>query len=111
MVRIHTLTVRNRATAFALLAVGVGAIGLFLVVGLMLLAGLAVGGVALAAGMAISHRLRGSSGSVLRSPSPATARLDPGLEVFPNPVGRVGAGTAASVESIGPMDRKLDPSL
>jgi hypothetical protein len=101
----HSLTLRNRVAAVALLAIAAGAISILLVVGLMVLAALAVGGVCIAAGITAYRRLRGGRYAFPNSSSPSGTILDPALEVFPAPVSHLDPGSA---RSIGPATRKVD---
>ena len=82
--QVYTFSTKNRvvATLAALVVLGAGAA--LLLVGLALLAGVAIAGGVLGAGVLAVRALRGE-----RHPSPrassATSALDPSLEVFPEP--------------------------
>jgi len=78
------MTVRNRAIAvvIAILILGVGVI--FVTIGFAVLAVLAVGGVALGAGIRLYYRLRHRSHPVVRERLSTSDALDPSLEVRPN---------------------------
>src|SRR3954465_14383155 len=78
MMRVYTLTVRNRVIAtLALLAlIGLGAA--IVAVGFTVLLGLAAAGTLVGAGGSIYNRLRGRRVDVL----PRSGGLDPRLEVF-----------------------------
>ena len=94
MVKIYTISVRNRAAA-ALLGVGVVALGaVFLTLGFALLLGLVVAGGVVGAGVAAYRLLRGGSKShrplssialdrMSQMHSTSGAGLDPSLEVKP----------------------------
>jgi hypothetical protein len=71
---------RGRTVALAIAALVVG--GIFLALGLALLATLAVVGTVIAAGMAIARLLRGRPSLPTREPP-----LDPSMEVFPPATG------------------------
>ena len=83
MVRLYTLTVKNRlaAVAIAIAILGLGAV--FLTVGLALLAGLAVAGGVLGAGYALIRRIRGDRLPQGQPKVGALNGLDPALEVRP----------------------------
>jgi hypothetical protein len=90
MMRVYSLSVRNRAAATV---VGVAALGLgavFLTLGFALLLGLVAAGVVVGAGVAGYRMLRGSRGLPKRSfdqyhslDGERDAALDPSLEVKP----------------------------
>jgi hypothetical protein len=80
---VYSLTVRNRAAALVLTLAVLGAGAALLVVGLALLAALAVAGGVLGAGILAYRTLRGRPAT----PAPlgrAGTALDPSLEVFPD---------------------------
>jgi hypothetical protein len=83
MAKLYTLTVKNRVGG-ALLAVAIVGLGVvFLTVGLALLAGLAVAGVALGTGYAVYNRLRGRETSLPQPFGRNRSGLDPAMEVRP----------------------------
>lgn len=80
-IRVVQFDVRNRAAAAAL---GVAALvtgGVLLALGITLLAGIAVVGVAVGAGVMLYRSLTGRRGGRLER----RVRLDPSMEVFPEP--------------------------
>jgi hypothetical protein len=81
VVRLYTLTIKNRvaAVAIAIAVLGLGAV--FLTVGLALLAGLAVAGGVLGAGYSLVRRLRGDKSAVAGSVEGQIGDLNPMLEV------------------------------
>ena len=82
--QVYTFSTKSRvvATLAALVVLGAGAALLFL--GLALLAGVAIAGGVLGAGVLAVRALRGERKAPLRASSPVSA-LDPSLEVFPEP--------------------------
>jgi|SRR5688500_10039496 len=78
---IFSITVRNRWLALLLGLVVLGAGAALLVVGLALLAAVALAGGALAMAIIAYRKLRGIPAHPLRTPS--HSGLDPSLEVFP----------------------------
>jgi len=82
--QVYTFSTKNRvvATLAALVVLGAGAALLFL--GLALLAGVAIAGGVLGAGVLAVRALRGERKPPLRASSAGSA-LDPSLEVFPEP--------------------------
>ena len=80
--QVYTFSTKNRvvATLAALVVLGAGAA--LLLVGFALLAGVAVAGGLLGAGVLAVRALRGERTGSFRSPSAGSA-LDPSLEVFP----------------------------
>jgi len=80
--QVYTFSTKNRvvATLAALVVLGAGAA--LLLVGLALLAGVAIAGGVLGAGVLAVRALRGERKAPLRAPSAGSA-LDPSLEVFP----------------------------
>ena len=81
---VYTFTTRNRGASLlvGLLVLGAGAA--LLVLGLALLAGVAIVGGVLGTGVIAYRALRGKSTPSLEG-SPASTRLDPSLEVFAEP--------------------------
>ena len=67
---------RGQKIALAAAAIAIG--GVFLALGIALLATLAVAGAVIAGGMAIARVLRGGKPTAMREPP-----LDPSMEVFP----------------------------
>jgi hypothetical protein len=82
--QVYTFSTRNRLVALLAALVVVGAGAALLLVGLALLAGVAVVGGVLGTGLLAYRALRGRKSSTLRG-GPAWATLDPSLEVFPEP--------------------------
>ena len=80
--QVYTFSTKNRvvATLAALVVLGAGAA--LLLLGLALLAGVAIAGGVLGAGVLAVRALRGERKAPLRAPSAASG-LDPSLEVFP----------------------------
>ena len=80
--QVYTFSTKNRvvATLAALVVLGAGAA--LLLVGFALLAGVAIAGGVLGAGVLAVRALRGERKAPLRAPSAGSA-LDPSLEVFP----------------------------
>ncbi len=72
----HRLS-RGKKIAFAFAAVAIG--GVFLALGIALLATLAVAGAVIAGGMVVARILRGGKPTAMREPP-----LDPSMEVFPH---------------------------
>ena len=84
MSKVYAVTFRNRAVAI-LVIVALIAIGAVLfTVGLALLAGLAIGGTLIGAGIAAYRRLRHGRQAVIRHELGEQPQLDPSLEVQPN---------------------------
>jgi hypothetical protein len=81
--QVYTFSTKNRvvATLAALVVLGAGAA--LLLVGFALLAGVAIAGGVLGAGMLAVRALRGERKAPLYGPSGRSA-LDPSLEVFPD---------------------------
>jgi hypothetical protein len=69
---------RGKTIALAIAALAVG--GIFLALGIALLATLALVGTVAAAGMAVARLVRGRRSSL----APRERRLDPSMEVFPS---------------------------
>lgn len=67
---------RGKKIALAVAAVAIG--GVFLALGIALLATLAVGGAVIAGGIVVARALRGGKRTPMREPP-----LDPSMEVFP----------------------------
>ncbi len=84
--QVYTFSTKNRvvATLAALVVLGAGAA--LLLLGLALLAGVAIAGGVLGAGVLAVRALRGERKAPLRAPSAASG-LDPSLEVFPEAPG------------------------
>ena len=80
--QVYTFSTKNRLVAVLAALVVLGAGAALLLVGLALLAGVAVVGGVLGAGMLAYRALRGQNQSTLRG-SPPWTTLDPSLEVFP----------------------------
>jgi len=82
--QVYTFSTKNRvvATLAALVVLGAGAA--LLLVGFALLAGVAIAGGVLGAGVLAMRALRGERKPPLRASSAGSA-LDPSLEVFPEP--------------------------
>jgi len=80
--QVYTFSTKNRvvATLAALVVLGAGAA--LLLVGFALLAGVAIAGGVLGAGVLAVRALRGERKASLRTPSAGSA-LDPSREVFP----------------------------
>jgi hypothetical protein len=79
---VYTFSTRNRVVAVLATLVVLGAGAALLLVGLALLAGLAVAGGVLGAGILAYRAIRGQSPATLRR-GPSTSGLDPALEIFP----------------------------
>jgi hypothetical protein len=79
--QVYTFSTKNRFVALLAALVVVGAGAALLLVGLALLAGVAVVGGALGTGLLAYRALRGRKASTLKG-SPAWSTLDPSLEVF-----------------------------
>lgn len=79
--RVVRIDVRNRAAAAALAVTALVAGGVLLALGITLLAGIAVVGTAVGAGVMLYRSITGGRGGRLRS----RGRLDPSMEVFPEP--------------------------
>lgn len=82
--QVYTFSTKNRLVALLAALVVLGAGAALLLVGLALLAGVAVVGGVMGAGLLAYRALRGQKQSTLRG-SPAWTTLDPSLEVFPEP--------------------------
>ena len=99
--QVYTFSTKNRvvATLAALVVLGAGAA--LLLVGLALLAGVAIAGGVLGAGLLAVRALRGERNAPLRESS-ARGTLDPSLEVFPS---------APRIGQPGPNDdpRRIEP--
>ena len=80
--QVYTFSTKNRLVAALAALVVLGAGAALLLVGLALLAGLAVAGGVIASGVLAYRALRGKLHAPLRDSSVRTT-LDPGLEVFP----------------------------
>src|SRR6185437_11752710 len=81
--RVITLNVRNRAGAIALAVMAVVLGGTLLAFGLVLLAGLAVTGAVVGAGVMLYYKLTGRLPGRFSSMQPRGTGLDPAQEVFP----------------------------
>ena len=79
---VYSLTIRNRAVAFLILLVVLGAGAALLVVGLALLAGVALAGGLLGTGILLYRKLRGQP--TFPAQRHRADALDPSLEVFPD---------------------------
>ena len=93
--QVYTFSTRNRVVAALAALVVLGAGAALLLVGLALLAGVAVAGAVLGAGALAYRAIRGQRHTPIRS-SPETT-LDPALEVFPEP-GRIDVPVAPNDE-------------
>ena len=82
--QVYTFSTKNRVVAVLAGLVVVGAGAALLLVGLALLAGLAVAGGVIGTGLLAYRAVRGQGHPPLREPSTQTT-LDPSLEVFPEP--------------------------
>ena len=85
---VYTFNTRNRLVAVLATLVVLGAGAALLLVGLALLAGLAVAGGVLGAGLLAYRAIRGQRRAPLRGGSGGGSRmsgLDPALEIFPEP--------------------------
>jgi hypothetical protein len=80
---VHSITIRNRAAALVVTLAVLGAGAALLVVGLALLAALAVGGGVLGAGVLAFRALRGERRASAPIGRARAMGLDPALEVFP----------------------------
>ena len=81
--RSFQISTRSRAGAIALAIAVIALGGVFLVFGLVLLAGLAAVGTVLGAGLMAYHRITGRWPSFLRQSAAPRRTLDPAHEVFP----------------------------
>jgi hypothetical protein len=99
--RVYTFGTRNRFVAVLAALVVLGAGAALLLLGLALLAGVAVAGGVLGAGVLAYRALTGKRDAPLAEPPRRT--LDPALEVFPEP-GRADAGAEPNEDRrrIGP---------
>ena len=82
--RIYSIKVRNPLVAALLVIVALGALAMAFMVGVILLATVAVAGLLLAAGLVIRRKLGRLRGELPHSPT-ASARLDPSMEVRADP--------------------------
>jgi len=82
--QVYTFSTKNRLIAALAALVVLGAGAALLLVGLALLAGVAIAGGVLGAGLLAVRALRGERQSPLPA-SATTSALDPSLEVFPEP--------------------------
>jgi uncharacterized membrane protein YebE (DUF533 family) len=82
--QVYTFSTKNRLVALLAALVALGAGAALLLVGLALLAGVAVVGGVLGTGLLAYRALRGRKAPTLGA-SPAGSTLDPSLEVFPEP--------------------------
>ena len=82
--QVYTFSTKNRIVAALAALVVLGAGAALLLFGLALLAGAAIAGGVLGAGLLAVRALRGERRTPLRGSSTASA-LDPSLEVFPEP--------------------------
>lgn len=82
--RLYTFTTRNRGSSLLVGLLVLGAGLALLVLGLALLAGVAIVGGVLGTGIVAYRMLRGKLHPPLERPS-STANLDPALEVFARP--------------------------
>jgi hypothetical protein len=82
--QVYTFSTKNRLVALLVTLVVLGAGAALLFLGLALLAGLAVVGGVLGAGMLAYRAIRGPSPASLHR-APSMSGLDPTLEVFPEP--------------------------
>jgi hypothetical protein len=80
--QVYTFSTKNRVVAILAALVVLGAGAALLLVGFALLAGVAIAGGVLGAGVLAVRALRGERKAPLRAPSAGSA-LDPSLEVFP----------------------------
>jgi hypothetical protein len=87
--RIYSLSVRNRSSGLLLALAVLGAGAALLLVGVALLATLAVAGAVVGSGVALYARLRGRNRPALGNAGLAVTAFDPALdpvrEVFPRP--------------------------
>ena len=82
--QVYTFSTKNRVVAVLAALVVLGAGAALLLVGLALLAGLAVAGGVIGTGLLAYRAVRGQRNPPLHEPSSRTT-LDPSLEVFPEP--------------------------
>ena len=80
----YTFSTKNRGVPIVVSFLVVGAGLALLLLGLALLAGIAIVGGVLGAGVLLYRTIRGQRPTPLRG-SPQTSELDPSLEVFPEP--------------------------
>jgi hypothetical protein len=99
--QVYTFTTKNRVVAALAALVVLGAGAALLLVGLALLAGVAIAGGVLGAGLLAVRALRGERHAPLRASS-ARSTLDPSLEVFPEPSGIAEPGPNDDPRRIGP---------
>ena len=99
--QVYTFSTRNRLVALLAALVVLGAGAALLLVGLALLAGVAVVGGVLGTGLLAYRALRGQKRSTLRG-SPAWTSLDPSLEVFSEPRHIAEPGPNDDPRRIGP---------
>ena len=83
--KVYTFSTRNRGVGLlaGLLLLGAGTA--FLLLGVALLAGIAIVGGVLGTGIVAYRMLRGRPATTFQPPAPPAARLDPSLEVFADP--------------------------
>jgi len=81
--QVYTFSTKNRVVAILAALVVLGAGAALLLVGFALLAGVAIAGGVLGAGVLAVRALRGDRRDPLRAPSHGSA-MDPSLEVFPD---------------------------
>jgi hypothetical protein len=94
--QVYTFSTKNRVVAILAALVVLGAGAALLLVGFALLAGVAIAGGVLGAGMLAVRALRGERRAPLDAPSHGSA-MDPSLEVFPDQ------------PHIGPLEPNDDP--
>jgi hypothetical protein len=82
--QVYTFSTKNKLVALLVTLVVLGAGAALIFLGLALLAGLAVVGGVLGAGVLAYRAVRGPTHATLRGSPPVTG-LDPALEVFPEP--------------------------
>jgi hypothetical protein len=97
---VYTFSTRNRFVALLAALVVLGAGAALLMLGLALLAGLAVAGGVIGSAVVAYRFLTGKRGAALGA-TPAQRTLDPALEVFPEHIDR-GAGPNEDHRRIGP---------
>jgi hypothetical protein len=100
--QVYTFSAKNRLVAALAALVVLGAGAALLLVGLALLAGLAVAGGVIGSGVLAYRALRGKSSAPVGGLS-VTSTLDPSLEVFPE---------QRRIESAAPNDdpRRIEPT-
>lgn len=91
------MRVRNPLVAALLVIIALGALAVAFMVGVILLAAVAVAGLVLAAGLVLRRKLGRARGELPHSDS-ARARLDPSMEVHPDPL-RIRAADSAPPDS------------